>query len=67
MAKQKQYRITTTEQIQQQLTAIAKSHGASVQEVVNPVLTRFINAEMKRQGARETLLIDKLLAIKKSV
>ena len=67
MPKQKQYRITTTEQIQKQISAIAKSHGASVQDVVNPVLTRFINAEMKRQGARETLLIDKLLAIKKSV
>ena len=60
----KQYRITTTEQIQQQLTAIAKSHGTSVQDVVNPVLTRFINAEMKRQGARETLLIDKLMELK---
>jgi len=67
MQKQKQSRIPTTEQIQQQISAIAKSHGTSIQEVVNPVLTRFINAEIKRQGARETLLIDKLLNVKKSV
>jgi hypothetical protein len=55
MPKQKNFRITTTEQIQKQIAAIAKSHGASVQDIVNPVLTRFINAEIKRQGDRETL------------